>query len=228
MGNIKVLSTRYLKEENKAILHKNHFFVSEHNFINISYIENLKNIISDINPESAFVFTSQHAFIALTKSRIALEELFNRRRIYAISGATKNIIDKGGFEVSHSAINSEKLANIITENKEKSLIYFTTEVRTGTLESNLDNAQTDVEIKLVYKKENNIKQENECDALILFSPSQLKSFLVNNNIKKDVPIFCIGNTTAKYATSIGLKNVHAAAIPTESSLIDVLINYYNK
>jgi uroporphyrinogen-III synthase len=91
-----------------------------------------------------------------------------------------------------------------------------------------ENAIKVTELEVYQKVLTPIKIEQTIDAVLFFSPSQIDSFKMQNDLPIDTPAFCIGNTTADYLKSKKHINCMVAKNQSVKSVIETAITYFLK
>jgi uroporphyrinogen-III synthase len=187
-----ILSTKILNASLNYLLLQNNFKVITHDFITIEPI-----IISKQSIENQVIITSKNAIHALDNySKEAL-------KIFCVGNETQKILLEKGFNVIETAKNGETLAKIIVEKHSNlKFTYFCSEIRRAILPNILKENNIDCQEIITYKTilQPKVITEN-IDFILFFSPSGVKSFLVNNQINNELCI-CIGETTAQELESI--------------------------
>ncbi len=63
------------------------------------------------------------------------------------------------------------------------------------------------------------------EAIMAFSPLSLENLTALNQFDFDIPIFCIGKSTAKKAAELGFLHIHISKSPVAEALVQLLIEY---
>jgi len=148
--------------------------------------------------------------------------------IYCISRGTKEYAAASGLNIKSTALNASLLADEILKDVEvKAVTHVSSNLRRDELSDKLNKAGVVVHDITAYRTEfTPIVVSKTYDAIVFFSPSALDSFLTQNQLQR-VPCFCIGKTTADYASQKGYQQVYMADAPSEDILLQSIINYYS-
>jgi uroporphyrinogen-III synthase len=178
------------------------------------------------NPDP-WVFTSQYAvqYFAMHES-LKIENL-TQRRAYCMEGKTSQLAINLGFDLRGTASNSQKLAACIGADALPSVTHVTTQQRLTVLENELRRMDIVYRTFEVYEKIDNPIQVKNLDALVVLSPSQLDTFLLMNQISPEIPVFCIGHTTAMAARNRGFQHIITAQEPSLNALMVAVFQYFN-
>ncbi|BCY27900.1 uroporphyrinogen-III synthase [Flavobacterium okayamense] len=184
-----LLSTKKLTEKNKVKLENSGFLVVEKNFIKTKSIPFSLNEVSE-----NLIFTSKNA----VKSVLPFKKELIDKSAFCVGEKTKKQLEKNGFKVIFQAENAETLANKISESfNHLRFTFFCGNIRKETLPNILKENQVELNEIVVYKtKLKSHKISIKLDGILFFSPSGIKSYLLENEIKNET-CFCIGNTTAE-------------------------------
>lgn len=171
------------------------------------------------------VFTSKNAVKALLENFSVVELDFET--IYCVGRRTKRIIEKRIGKVANVENSAEKLANYLVENlKEKEVTFFSGDKRRDELPVILKKNGISVTEVESYKTLLSPKKiEEKVNAVLFFSPTGIESYLKENK-SEDIPVFCIGNTTANFAQKF-FKNVYVAKHQTVESVIESVNQYFD-
>lgn len=184
-----ILSTKKLSEKNKVKLENAGFLVVEKNFIKT---KSVAFSIEDTNKN--LIFTSKNA----VKSILPFKKELITKSTFCVGSKTKKFLEKNGFSVLASAENAETLGNKIKEEfSQLQFTFFCGNIRKETLPNILKENKIELNEIVVYKtKLKPHKISVKIDGILFFSPSGIKSYLLENEIKNEI-CFCIGNTTAE-------------------------------
>ena len=228
----KIVSTRILT---KRVLEKAKLYgikIMDKDFISIDFdiAEKDSSFLSFLN-DRILVFTSINGikgFIDLLSSH-NMSTSSKSYSCYCIDGRTSNFAFKNNLNVIQTASTSMELAKkIVHENKHSKLLYFTCKMRTFLFEKCLKSYNIDIKIEIVYKKTLTPSFVNNFNGVMFFSASQVVSFCKSNLLDKEVPVFCIGPTTAKCLKKMGHENISIASKAKEDDLINCVIEYFQK
>lgn len=221
----KILVTRKLEDYHHTKAHENGFEFLEYDFIKISYEKFDHSKYWEECPN--LIFTSINGVKGFEENIDSLEPYLNKN-VFSISENTRTYLKSLGFTNIFSENNSEDLANLILKNHHSGdyYIYFTTNDRRSMIERYLKEKSLQLYIEIVYSKEYNIQHIHEAyDAIMFYSPSQIKAFIEENVYVSNIPVFCIGKTTAIEAATIGFEQLYIASEPTTNHLIELIIKY---
>ncbi len=205
------------------LLHKPIVLVS-HSFIQIS-------LKTDIEfPKATCVngiFTSVNAIKAIIPFVNALPEF---ETVYCISGATEHLAKTtfGARPKYISATYATILAQQISaSNQGYELWFFKGNRALPTIPKVLAQSGIDFRAFEVYEnKLNPLEMEQSFDAILFFSPSAVESFLMDNFIPDNTITFAIGTTTAA-ALEGKAKHISIADAPSESAVVEAVMQYFN-
>ena len=212
-----ILSTKKLSEKNKVKLENAGFLVVEKNFIKT---KSVAFSIEDTNEN--LIFTSKNA----VKSILPFKKELINKNAFCVGSKTKKILEKNGFSVLASAENAETLGNKIKEEfNQLQFTFFCGNIRKETLPNILKENKIELNEIVVYKtKLKPHKISVKIDGILFFSPSGIKSYLLENEIKTEI-CFCIGNTTAETLNG-KTKNIIIAKNHKIEAVLKACIKYY--
>ncbi|MCF6129714.1 uroporphyrinogen-III synthase [Flavobacterium sp. AS60] len=220
-NQIRIVSTKKLSERQKQQLLSADFSVFEADFISI---QNKDFKIETIN--DYLIFTSQNAVESVLTNKKLAE--IKSRKCFCVGEKTKALLEENGFEVVADADYAAELASLICNQYSKnSFTFFCGNIRRDFL----PDALRLVEIKLdeveVYETVlTTHKIAFEPDAILFFSPSGVKSYLLENKIE-DENCFCIGNSTAEALKYVTPNRIIANQPTIESVIMKCIENYKN-
>jgi uroporphyrinogen-III synthase len=214
-----ILSTKVLSEANQNLLVASGIESKEANFIQINLIP-----IPDVLFEKNIICTSQSALKSVV-SQMGLESL-RYKEFYCVGNKTKQKIENLDLKVVEVCENSEDLANIIIEKyKNQKFTFLSGTIRMASLPNILSENTIDFKEYHVYETQlTPITIKDKLDAILFYSPSGVKSFLIKNKIEKEM-CFCIGKTTAKALNGI-TNNIKIASEPTVEKTVEACITYF--
>lgn len=219
---INILSTKTLSLPQILKLDSGQFNLTSTDFITINPI----NFDVDKLKASAtnWIITSKNALLLLFES--VSDEILKNIDFYCVGENTAQLIKDKNLTLIVSKSSSKDLGECIL--KEHQNITFSFIV--GSLRRNeLPSLFTKNNVKF---EEFNIyetvlvpqKIEDKLDAILFFSPSGIKSYLIKNIIE-DEQIFCIGNTTATEAKKHS-QNINIADSQTIEAVLEHTKQYY--
>lgn len=201
-------------------------------FRSTDFISKVIRIPDNFSPETIHkhvVLTS----ITAVKAFVQIAKQFNLNTddysIFCISRGTLEYAYGSGLDVKASAPNASLLADeIIRHSDVKEVTHVSSNLRRDELSEKLTTAGILVHEVTAYQTEFTPEAlDFDCDGLVFFSPSAVDSFLSKNPVK-NIPCFCIGQTTADHALLKGFSKTYVPTGPSEDLLINTIINYYSK
>jgi uroporphyrinogen-III synthase len=211
---------------NKALALKNGIHIDDFEFIDFTYLNTPELRQSIENSEMPLVFTSRHALIAFNKM---FSGSANRFSCFCIEGETSSAALDLGFNILSTARDSVSLASKIINHQIQSVHFLCGDLHRKELSEILLSAGVAVTKSIVYLKEIRPIQISETvDGILFFSPSQADAYLINNSIVPEIPLFCIGHTSAEHLRNLGYSNTFVPEKHSESSLVELLCTYFIK
>lgn len=213
----RILSTKILAENQKQLLLNAGMALVEYNAILIDFIDfqvtenSIKNAI----------FSSKNAVKAILAKNVEINNCF------CVGDKTAALLEKNGFSIKEKANNSEELAEKLVKNhKNQQFTFFCGNRRRDELPEILNVNQISFEEIEVYKTSlAHRKFSSDFDGILFFSPSCVKSFISENEIKGVA--FCIGATTASEAKK-HTENIEIANQPGIENVIAKCVSYFKK
>jgi uroporphyrinogen-III synthase len=191
-----VLSTKTLEPDALAYAQTLNLDVRCMDFIETAVVPfDLKNIA----PESfdALVFTSANAVKYFFDAEIS-RNLLRGKEVFALEGKTKDELLAKGVKIDAEASSADELAEVIIDNRCRSVLHICGNLKLNVLENKLQQAGFRYQDLVVYRTDILPKKVTELyDAILFFSPSGVESFLALNNLDDKVVCCCIGSTTAQ-------------------------------
>ncbi|MGY5353226.1 uroporphyrinogen-III synthase [Wenyingzhuangia sp. IMCC45533] len=213
---MKILSTKKLTETQLNLLQG--FEVDEVPMIKISYGSNFK---VDEWVSNA-IFTSANSVKSVFEIHQNNTDWFDR--VYCVGNKTQYLLEKQGLKVDFVANNGVELAEFLAHHfsskaeELKQVNWFCGNLRNEELPTILAENGIMVTKYLVYQTELiSRKLEKKYDAILFYSPSGIKSYIKENKVT-EVPVICIGVTTATEAIN-HFKNVFIAEDTSVESVI---------
>ena len=221
-GTIKanIVSTKELTKDQVSLFHKK-VEVSSNDFIQVNTNRISKSILK--SPIENVVITSKNAVESIL-TNVSVDELaFNN--IYCVGRRTKRLIEQKIGPVKHSAKNAKVLAEYLANHiKGAQVTYFCSDIRMDDLPTILSANNIAVNEVYAYStKFNSIKVDSTIKGAMFYSPSTVKSYLLNNEAQGIA--FCIGASTAKEAKK-HFNEVRIAKVPTVESVIELVNDHY--
>jgi len=211
-----ILSTKKLSEAQKELLLNANVAYVEYDAIKIEFLE---AETPEAEIENA-IFTSKNAVKAIQQYETNISNCF------CVGENTKKLLIKNGQNVVETAQNASDLAKIIVKKyKNASFLFFCGNLRRDELPDFLEANNITLKEQVVYKTYLNAKKfDRNFDGVLFFSPSGIRSHVVENNIKNSIS-FCIGSTTATEAK----KHTNTTIIankPTVENVIVQAVKYF--
>ncbi|HET8838861.1 MAG TPA: uroporphyrinogen-III synthase [Flavobacteriaceae bacterium] len=161
------------------------------------------------------IFTSKN-----TVERIPKAALRNMN-CFCVGKKTKRLLEKNGASVIAWTEYGKDLAELIIEKfRNKKFVFFCGNLRREEIPSILKKNRVDFQEICTYKTELVPKKfEQKFDGILFFSPSGVKSFCIENELKNSAAL-CIGTTTAAEAKKHSDK-IYIAEEPTIESVVQI-------
>lgn len=218
--SINIYSTKTLTNAQKDLFHRD---------INAEGIDFIKISLNRIAPHiikkkiQNVIITSKNAVEALLNNFSAEELQFTN--IYCVGRRTKRLVENRIGKVRHTERNAKKLAEYLVECIEgNEVTYFCSDLRLGDLPTILEENNIEVkEIEAYQTKYASKKIDEKVEGVMFYSPSTVKSYLLENN--PDKIAYCIGETTANEAKK-HFNDVRIAKVPTIESVIELVNKHY--
>ena len=125
-----------------------------------------------------------------------MEEPANLKPCFCVGEKTRSYLIESGFEVIDNAQNSEELGELIIKKyTDYRFLLFSGNLSRKELPLKLQEKSINYqEIEVYHTYMNPRKFDRSFDGILFFSPSGVRSFVLENQITGHA--FCIGNTTA--------------------------------
>ena len=221
---IRILSTKILSQQQKALLYPLNIMLEEYEGISVSY--------KAFRLSKAFdylLITSQNAVRSLLAhlKGIADPASLLEKKAFCVGEKTALLLKRSGIDVEHSEKNAEALAHYLVEQHSKNTFLFLCgDKRREELPDILKKHKIDFQEVVVYETSlNPVTIDREYDGYLFFSPSAVKSFAMKNPSRTGTA-FCIGPTTAEAARNARFP-VKVAASPSVEGVLQLLIDSYN-
>jgi uroporphyrinogen-III synthase len=225
-AQLKIACTKKMECSIKQIAAQKNVFIEDQSLIDIKFItsEEVRHYLTD-NTYS-YIFTSSNAVSAILAHCHSVS-IIPANPCFAISGATQELLSLHMLNVVATANTSKILANKILDYGSQAVVHFTAKEHRRDLYIALAEHNVICETVLVYEKQQIAKKFGDFDAVLFFSPMQVDIFLYLNNLPKNTPIFCIGETTAEYCTKLEFTKVIISPTPTQKALLLCVFEYFN-
>ncbi|TMU54936.1 uroporphyrinogen-III synthase [Flagellimonas algicola] len=211
-----VLSTKVLSHSQKELFLNSGIGLVEYNALKFNFLEvDIPQHITHL------IFTSKNAVRAFLDQTPQLQ--VSNYSVFCVGEKTKLLLEKNYLNVVKMAENASELAHFIQKQRPKEHFLFICgnrrreELPNILSENNIRYDEIEVyQTELVPKKFN-----RSFEGLLFFSPSGIKSFLLENSIK-DSWLFCIGHTTAQEAKKYSKKLIIANKPTVENVLVQAI------
>lgn len=220
-NNIRILSTKLLKSNQKQFLLNAGFRLIEADFIHIDWMK-----INSFETYKNLIFTSQNTVLSLLNQ---IDSNFSKgKQCFCVGIKTKNLLEENGFKVITYFHYAEDLANFLIKNYPKeSFTFFSGDLRKDTIPiAFFENDIVFEELQVYQTQLSSHKIETAVDAILFFSPSAVQSYLEHNTIQNEI-CFCVGKTTAE-ALHFITKSIVIANQPSVENVIIQCIHHFNK
>ena len=214
-----VLSTRLLSEDQKRALLDAQIDVEEYNAIAIELID-----FSLPKGYNNYIFTSKNGVNSYLQ-HLADNPANKQTEIncFCVGEKTKLFLEESGLKVVKMSEYALELANFIAKkHKNECFLIFTGNRNRPDLTRILSMENIHFKEVEVYQTSLVPHQQNKkFQGILFFSPSGVESFTLKNDLG-NIPVFCIGETTAREARKYS-EHVILAEKPTVDSVIEMLI-----
>lgn len=233
----KILFTRNLSDNEQNIAKSNGLEVRIVPFIKTLNNYDKESILNEIlllsDGIDAFAFTSQNAVKALLPlfSEPQFYSLLKTKMVFATGKKTTQTLDTQGIRLTRPPSNDvESLAKLIKNNGSvKMVVYFKGNLSLDILKTVLTNNDIEVIEKTIYHTSltsEKIKDLGTFNGIVFYSPSAVESFLRSNQIDKNIPVFCIGDTTGTYLKNLITNEIIQPSEPESELLINRISNFF--
>ena len=164
-----------------------------------------------------YIFTSKNAAKVFLNQSERLEK--SKFRAYCVGEKTKALLEENGVKVVEMAQNASELAEILLKNHQnESFLFLCGNKRRNELPDTLTKNNVQYKELEVYRTHLSPKAfQRDFDGVLFFSPSGIRSYLLENSLGNDI-LFCIGETTAAEAQKHS-KNIIIANKPTVENVL---------
>ena len=219
MKKIKILSTKALSNDLKHLFSDLKFDLYHNDFISIQPL-----ILNLPKHDGSWIFTSKNAVEAVFSSNQNIDNFFNK--IYCVGKNTKSLLVKKGQKIAKMAQNSSNLAEFISKTaKNEKFIFCRSNIKNEEFSNFFKKKNIELKELIAY---NNVaepkKYDQIFDAILFYSPSGIKSYMINNSLNNSYCV-CIGQTTSKYAKRYSNK-VLSCKVPTIENVIHKTIKLF--
>ena len=229
-NKIEILCTKKISNSFIEFADENNICIDSLNFIETeeSVSDEIKYRIIELSHQNInAIFTSSNAVIAVGK----IVGHQTNWKIFCIEASTKKAVEDIFIHssVAGGAKDAEELSQKIIDDKSvKQIVFFCGNQRRDLLPSELNKNGIDVEELIVY---NTIEKPQTVSknyhGILFFSPSAVRSFFSNNNLKTETTVFAIGKTTAAEVKKFSNNTIIISDIPDTEKLINEVIQYFS-
>lgn len=188
---------------------------------------NIEYLTPEIDPAfKNIIFTSQNSVMAFLNI-VGPQNLKNNFfAAFCVGEKTKSVLEKNGINVMETTHYGTELAKILVNKySNEPFLFLCGDKRRHEIPSYLTRHEVVFKEQTVYKNTPNPRTfATDCNGILFFSPSGIKSFITMNNLKNSMA-FCIGTTTAAEAEKY-TKNITIAQKPTIESLLERVLESY--
>jgi uroporphyrinogen-III synthase len=228
---VTILSTKKLKEQVLDTATDAGIQIRDINFIKITEIVNPEKAKAIAQCREHVVFTSANAVKGYLANMTQSGSEINGRHVFCLTGETlKTVMRLPHVETIVAAKDAASLARLIVQQKGIEQVSFICgNKRRNELPDLLQNHKIAVEEIQVYTTIIHPKPvTEEYDAVLFFSPSSAEAFFQTNILRKAIPCFCIGHTTADEVKQFTNNRVIVAEQASQESMLVSLKTYFKK
>lgn len=185
--------------------------------------------LNEVPEEPCFwAFSSKNGVRAVKPEFFRLPET---EGVFCVGPKTAELLADRACEVSFpQTFNSDHLIRHIVESGADRVIHFRGQLSGNDLVEGLQEEGIEAKGIEVYKT---LKVPEKVDmggikGLAFMSPSAIEVFLKANDPERDIPVFCIGPTTAASAEEHGFRNIRIAEEASIESLVEIISQYENE
>lgn len=209
-----VLSTKKLDKHQESLLLNVGISYVSYDAIHISFIKDF-----------SFPKKAKNAIITSKNTWNAIKEKVTIKNAFVVGKKTTKLLQEKPIKIIESTDYGKDLARKICDaHPTKEFYFFCGKKRRDEIPSMLNtNNISFTEIHVYDTLENHKTFQQEFDGILFFSPSAVKSFSANNNLKS-ATAFCIGTTTAKEVE----KHTHNIIIANQPTIENVIVQVVKK
>ncbi|MBW8243144.1 uroporphyrinogen-III synthase [Muricauda oceani] len=207
-----VLSTKMLSPSQKELFLNSGLGLVEYDALKIELLD-VKIPFTYNN----YIFTSKNAVKVFLNQSEGHEK--SNFRAYCVGEKTKALLEENGAKVVEMVQNASELAKILVkDHQNESFIFLCGNKRRDELPDTLAKNNVQYKELEVYRTHLNPKAfQRDFDGVLFFSPSGIRSYLLENSLGNGI-LFCIGETTAAEAQKHS-KNIIIANKPTVENVL---------
>ena len=183
-----------------------------------------------LNPESqARVFTTKTSVYCLYELMKTEPLEMIPKKTFSVGRVATQMLEDLGISVAARSGNALSLAQIIARNQDIEAVDFFCGTQTlNDLPEYLESKGISVHREEIFKIDMHTVtlDTSNLDGLLFLTPSAVFSFFKDNAISKEIPVFCIGETTAE-AVHYRCENPRILAdVPSEDGVIAKVIQHF--
>lgn len=188
-----VLSTKILSPSQKELFLNSGLGLVEYDALKIEFLE-VKIPLDYVN----YIFTSKNAVNAFLRQVEHLDK--SKFNAFCVGEKTTSLLVEKGLKIAEMAEYASELAkNIVERYQNETFVFLCGNKRRGELPDMLTKNNVQYKEVEVYHTHLNPKGfQRDFDGILFFSPSGIRSYLLENSIGNST-LFCIGETTAAEA-----------------------------
>lgn len=211
-----VLSTKMLSLSQKELFLNSGLGLVEYDALKIELLD-----VKIPFTYSNYIFTSKNAVKAFLKQ--AQDSDVSKFNAFCVGEKTKTILKENGLKVVEMAKNASELAEILVEKYQiESFLFLCGNKRRDELPDTLSKNNVQYKELEVYTTLFNPKQfQRDFDGILFFSPSGIRSYLLENTLGNST-LFCIGETTAAEAQNHSNQIIVANKPTVENVLVQAI------
>lgn len=211
-----VLSTKILTPAQKELFLNSGLGLVEYDALKIDFL----NVEIPLDYHN-YIFTSKNAVAAFLNQVKDVD--LSKFNTFCVGEKTKALLEQNGLKVIEMAENASELgANIIKKHKNEEFLFLCGNKRRDELPELLTKNNIQFKELEVYRTELNPKAfQRNFDGILFFSPSGIRSYLLENKIGNST-LFCIGDTTATEAQKHSNQIITANKPTVENVLVQAI------
>ncbi|AEM70530.1 Uroporphyrinogen III synthase HEM4 [Allomuricauda ruestringensis DSM 13258] len=216
-----VLSTKILTAPQKELFLNSGLGLVEYDALKIEALD-VKIPFNYTN----YIYTSKNAVKVFLNQSEGMDK--SELRAYCVGEKTKALLEENGVKVVKMAEYASELGEILIKNhKNEAFVFLCGNKRRNDLPDTLTKNNVQYKELEVYHTHLNPRAfERNFDGILFFSPSGIRSYLLENSIGNST-LFCIGETTAAEAQKHS-KNIITANKPTVENVLVQAIKELSK
>lgn len=211
---MRLLSTKILNQEQQQRLTTAGF-----NLVMYDALTIIPNVFTIPKGQYAGIFTSQNAAQSFLNNGGHLNQI----EVFCVGEKAAMLLSQNGQKVVEIAQNSLELGQkILEKHKNREFLYFSGNLRRPELPQLLTENNVRFSEQISYHTQiNNFEHSQDFDAVLLYSPSGVKSYFTTHQNNNPIAI-CIGQTTAQ-AASQHTNMIQVAIHSTVDGVIDTAL-----